>query len=113
MVQSVKRPTLDFGSGHDLTVCGIEPHTGLHADSARSLLLILSLRLSMPLPCLGLLFLKVNKLKKIKNLWSEWLTLTTQETRDAGEDVEKREPSCAVGGKANWCSRSGKQCGGS
>ena len=32
---------------------------------------------------------------------------------DAGEDVEKREPSCTVGGNANWCSRSGKQCGGS
>ena len=29
------------------------------------------------------------------------------------EDVEKREPSCTLGGKANWCSHSGKQCGGS
>ena len=27
--------------------------------------------------------------------------------------LEKQEPSCTVGGKANWCSRSGKQCGGS
>ena len=36
-----------------------------------------------------------------------------QETIDAGEDVEKWEPSCIVGGNANWCSRSGKQCGGS
>ena len=26
--QSVKCPTLDFGSGHDLTVCGIEPMSG-------------------------------------------------------------------------------------
>ena len=25
VAQSVKRPTLDFGSGHDLTVCGFEP----------------------------------------------------------------------------------------
>ena len=25
--------TLDFGSGHDLTVCGFEPHLGLCADS--------------------------------------------------------------------------------
>ena len=32
---------------------------------------------------------------------------------DAREDVEKREPSCTVGGNANWCSRSGKQYGGS
>ena len=33
MAQSVKRQTLDFGSGHDLTVRGIEPHSGLCADS--------------------------------------------------------------------------------
>ena len=32
---------------------------------------------------------------------------------DAGDDVEKREPSCTAGGNANWCSHSGKQCGGS
>ena len=33
MAQSVERPTLDFGSGHDLTVCGIEPYIGLCTDS--------------------------------------------------------------------------------
>ena len=27
--------------------------------------------------------------------------------------MEKREPSCTVGGNANWCSHSGKQSGGS
>ena len=32
--QSVKRPTLDFSSGHDVTVLGIESPIGLHADSA-------------------------------------------------------------------------------
>ena len=32
---------------------------------------------------------------------------TNQETIDAGEGVEKWEPSCTVGGNANWCSRSG------
>ena len=32
MAQSVKHPTLGFGSGHDLMVCGIEPHVGLCAD---------------------------------------------------------------------------------
>ena len=31
--QSVKRPTPDFGSGHDLTVRGIEPRVRLCADS--------------------------------------------------------------------------------
>ena len=30
------------------------------------------------------------------------------ETTDVGEDVEKREPFCTVGGNANWCSHSGK-----
>ena len=39
---------------------------------------------------------------------SEWLKWTNQETIDAGEDVEKREPSCTVGGNTNWCSHSGK-----
>ena len=34
MAQSVKRQTLDFGPGHDLTVCGIEPHIRLCADNA-------------------------------------------------------------------------------
>ena len=29
MDQSIKRSTLDFGSGHDLMVCGIETHVRL------------------------------------------------------------------------------------
>ena len=29
VAQSVKHPTLDLRSGHDPTVCGIEPHIGL------------------------------------------------------------------------------------
>ena len=29
MAQPVKRPTLDFGSGHELMVLGMEPHFGL------------------------------------------------------------------------------------
>ena len=44
---------------------------------------------------------------------SEWLKWTSQETIDAGENIEKQEPTCTVGGNANWCSRSGKQYGGS
>ena len=31
--KSVKCLTLDFGSGHDLTVHGAEPHVGLCTDS--------------------------------------------------------------------------------
>ena len=42
MAQLVELPILDFGSGPDLTVCGIEPRIRLSADS-QSLLGILSL----------------------------------------------------------------------
>ena len=41
------------------------------------------------------------------------LKLTTPETTDAGEYVEKWEASCTVGRNANWGSHSGKQSGGS
>ena len=41
MAQSVKHPTLNFGSGHDLTVCGTESYIGL-VLTAWSLLGILS-----------------------------------------------------------------------
>ena len=34
VAQSVKRPTLDFGSGHDLTVHGFGPHVGCRPASA-------------------------------------------------------------------------------
>ena len=33
VAQSGKWPTLDFSSGHDLTVCELEPHVSLCADS--------------------------------------------------------------------------------
>ena len=32
MAQLVKRPTLDFGPGHDVTVCRMELHVRLCAD---------------------------------------------------------------------------------
>ena len=44
---------------------------------------------------------------------SEWLTLTTWATTDVGEDAEKEDLLCIVGGNASWCSHSGKQYGGS
>ena len=49
MAQSVKLPTLDFGSGHDLRVREFEPHTG-SVLATLSLLGILSLPLFLPLP---------------------------------------------------------------
>ena len=39
--------------------------------------------------------------------------ITTQETPGVGEDVERKEPSCTVGGNANWYSHCGKQYGAS
>ena len=73
VAQSVKRLTLDFGSGHDLTVCEFEPCIGLCADSAEPgwdslspslsgpplLVLVFSLYLSLSPP-------KVSNLKKKK-----------------------------------------------
>ena len=35
VAQLIKRPTLDFGSGHDLMVPQIEPHVSLYADSLK------------------------------------------------------------------------------
>ena len=52
MAQTGKSLTPDFGSGHDLTVPGFEPHTGLRADSAEPTWDSLSLLLSLPLLCL-------------------------------------------------------------
>ena len=62
MAQSVKQPTLGFGSGHDLMVCEFEPHAGLCADSAEPAWDSLS-TLSVP-PLLGL-SLSQNKYLKI------------------------------------------------
>ena len=44
---------------------------------------------------------------------SEWSSLKSLQITNAGEGVEKREPSYAVGGNVSWCSHYGKQCGGS
>ena len=44
----------------------------------------------------------IQKKKKKKNLW----------TINAGDGVEKTEPSYTVGGNVNWCSHYRKQYGG-
>ena len=43
--------------------------------------------------------------------WSEWPSLTNQQTTSAGKDVEKRKPEFTVGGNADWCSHFVKQPG--
>ena len=50
MAPSVERPTLDFGSGRDLTVRGFEPRVGLCADSVEPACDSPSPPLSLPLP---------------------------------------------------------------
>ena len=73
VVQPVKHPTLDFGSGHDLTVCGIEPRVRIHADSTGPAWDSLSLSLSAPPLLVSVhslsLSLKVNKHLKNLKVW--------------------------------------------
>ena len=70
MAQSVKRLTLDFGSGHDLVVHEFKPRIRLLALTAQSLLGILFPSLSAPLPLsappMHTHSLNMNKLKKKK-----------------------------------------------
>ena len=42
---------------------------------------------------------------------SEWPSLKSLQTINAGEGVEKREPSYTAGGNANYYSQYGEQCG--
>ena len=58
VAQSTGRPTLDFGSGHDLTVSGIEPHVRFCADSGKPAWDSASPSLFLPLPCPCALSLK-------------------------------------------------------
>ena len=67
VAQLAKCLTLDFSSGHDLTVHGFEPCIGLCADSAEPGWDSLFPFLSLPLPCAFFLFLlKINIKKMIK-----------------------------------------------
>ena len=55
-----------------------------------------------------------NKLQGgITSYWSEWLSSKISQTTKAGEGVERREPSCTVGGNVNWYSHYREQYGGS
>ena len=63
MVQSIKHPTLEFGSGHNLRVCGLEPHVELCSDSLEPVWESLSL-LSLPLFHACKYTLSQNKLSK-------------------------------------------------
>ena len=45
----------------------------------------------------------------ITSHWSEWPSLKTLQTINAGKGAEKREPSYSVGGNVNWYSHYGEQ----
>ena len=47
----------------------------------------------------------------ITSYQSEWPSSKSLQTINAGEDVEKREPSCTVGGNVNWYSHYERQYG--
>ena len=44
---------------------------------------------------------------------SEWPSLKSLKVKNAGEGVEKREPSYTIGGNVGWCSHYGEQYRGS
>ena len=60
--------------------------------------------------CCGYL-IKSNFLIFKHNFWSEWQSSKSLQTINAGEGVEKREPSYTVDGNVNWYSHYGRQYG--
>ena len=46
----LSREVSEFGSGHDLMICGLDPHIGPHADSVEPAWDSVSPPLSLPLP---------------------------------------------------------------
>ena len=51
VAQLVEHPTLEFSSGHNLTVCGFKPRIGLRADSMEPAWDSPSLSLPLPHSC--------------------------------------------------------------
>ena len=41
----------------------------------------------------------------ITSHWSEWPSLKSLQISNAGEGMEKKEPSYTVDGNVNWCGR--------
>ena len=84
MAQSVKRLTLDFGSGHDLMVCEIERHVGLCADSSEPAWHSLSLPLLCPSLRLSLFLKNKYALKKLNKNSKIGSTLPSVNCQDSG-----------------------------
>ena len=67
MAQLIKRLTLNFSSGHDLTIREFEPHKGLSAVSWEPALDPLSSSLSAPPPLTLALSLSLSQKINLKN----------------------------------------------
>ena len=67
MAQWVKHPTLNFGSGHNLTGCEFKPYVGLFTDSAGPAWDSPSLPFSAPFPLMLCLSQNKQTLKKKKD----------------------------------------------
>ena len=50
----------------------------------------------------------IKTIVKFTSYRSEWPSLKSLQIINAGESVEKREPSCAIHGNVNWCSHYGE-----
>ena len=65
--------------------------------------------------CSKLLIIREMQIKTtmryITSYQSEWLSFKSLQIINAGEDLEKKEPSYTVGGNVNWCSHYGEQYG--
>ena len=55
--------------------------------------------------------MQIKTIRRYFSPWSEWLLSKCLQIINAGEGVEKREPSYTVGGNANQYSHYGEQCG--
>ena len=63
--------------------------------------------------CSTLLFIREMQIKTTRGItsnWSEWPSSKKLQTINAGDGVEKREPSYTVDGNVNWYSHHGEQC---
>ena len=64
--------------------------------------------------CLTSLIIREMQIKTaVRYHWSEWPSSKCLQTINAGEAVEKREPSYTVAGNVNWYNYYGEQHGGS
>ena len=88
MPQSVKRPTLDLGSGHELTVGGIEPRIGLCTCLGFSLPISISLSLCPSPTAARARSLSQTNLKKKKRRDTRELALSTCTKRSVNSQRE-------------------------